>query len=403
MRTERRDGFLLELGPNTVRPTPELLRLVDELGLTERALFSDPRAPRFLAIEGRLHALPRSLLQAISTPVLSPRGKARVAAEWLIPRRRVDESAGDESVADFFSRRMGREAAERLVAPFVSGVYAGDPARLSAEACFPALVRAERERGSLTAAALTRRRTGGVARGLLSFRDGLDTLPRAIAETLGDRLATATRVEEISPAPAGGAWSIRTSHERLAADRLILACPAFAAADLVARFAPEAAAALRSIPQPPVAVLHLAWPRSAFPAALSGFGHLAVPSRGRRILGAVWSSSLFAGRAPDGYELVTAFAGGATDPDAAALPDGALGEMAERELRETLRASTAGRVIGIHRWRRAIPQYEIDHLERMEVLSHAEARWSGLRFLGSYRGGISVGDVVRSALAAAER
>ena len=147
-------------------------------------------------------------------------------------------------------------------------------------------------------------------------------------------------------------------------------------------------------------MLHLAWP-GGLPEKLHGFGHLAVPSPGRRVLGAVWSSALFAGRAPEGEELLTVFLGGACDPGAAELPDAALVETAGREVGEALALSALPRAVSIERWKHAIPQYEIGHRGRMEALSRTEARWPGLRFLGSYRGGVSVGDVVRNGLAAA--
>jgi oxygen-dependent protoporphyrinogen oxidase len=403
MRTVERDGFLLELGPNTVRATPEILALAASLGLEDRMIFSDAGAPRFIAIGGRLHRLPQSPGGAISTRILSAGAKLRLLAEPLVPRRRAPD---EESVLAFFTRRIGREAAARLVTPFVSGIFAGDPSRLSAEGCFPALAKGEREHGSLVAAMIAARRRepkapGTSRRGLLSFRAGLETLPRALAQALGNRLETGRPVLEISPSPARGSWSVRTERERLAADRVVLACPAAVAARLVEGFAAEAAAALSTIPYPPLAVLHLAWSRSAFREMLHGFGHLAVPSPGRRVLGAVWSSALFAGRAPEGEELLTVFLGGACDPGAVDLPDAALVETAGREVGEALDLTELPRVVSIERWKHAIPQYEIGHRGRMESLSRTEARWPGLRFLGSYRGGVSVGDVVRNGLAAA--
>jgi oxygen-dependent protoporphyrinogen oxidase len=238
-------------------------------------------------------------------------------------------------------------------------------------------------------------------RGLLSFRDGLETLPRALAQALGNRLELGRAALEVSPSPARGSWSIRTETERIAADRVVLACPAPAVARLVAGFAPEAAEALSSLPHPPLAVLHLAWPRSEFPEPLHGFGHLVVPSPGRIVLGAVWSSALFADRAPQAEELLTVFVGGASNPAAAELPDGALLETAGRELAEALGVSGSPRAVSIERWKHAIPQYEIGHRARMEALSRTEARWPGLRFLGSYRGGVSVGDVLQSGRATA--
>ncbi|MEO8431630.1 MAG: protoporphyrinogen oxidase [Acidobacteriota bacterium] len=404
VRTERSAGFLLEQGPNTVRPTPEILATVADLGLDGEALFSDPRAPRYMALDGRLVRLPASPAEAVRTPLLTAAGKLRLAVEPFILRRRGDS---DETVEAFFTRRIGAEAASRLVAPFVSGIFAGDPRRLSAASTFPALVRGERERGSLAAWALRARsgarKPGGPPgpRGLLSFREGLETLPRALAASLGTRLETGVGVLEIAPGPAGGGWSVRHSRERLAADRVVLACPAREAAALVAGFAPEAAAALSGIPHPPLAVIHLAWTKADLKTRLAGFGHLAVPAPGRRILGAVWSSSLFPGRAPEGQQLLTAFAGGATDPEAAALSDADLTELAARELVPLLSATAPPRLLGVRRWARSIPQYETGHARRMDDLARAEARWPGLSFLGSYRGGVSVGDVVRGALAEA--
>lgn len=400
IRTVRKEGFLLELGPNTVRPTVELMTLIRELGLESEMLLSDPHAPRYLAWNGRLHALPSSAGSLLSTPLLSAAGKMRLFAEPFVRRRR---EAGEESVRGFFSRRVGPEIAERFVAPFISGIFAGDPDRLSATAAFPSLVDGEREYGSIVGWAIRGRKSrpkGPGVRGLLSFRDGLDTLPRAIAAHLGGRVETGAAVRAV--APAGDRWTVDTSRGMIAANRIVLACPAGEAARLVSDFAPEASAALQEIPQPPVAVLHFTWPTSALPTPLHGFGHLVVRAPGLRVLGAVWSSSLFAGRAPEGHELITAFAGGTIDPDAARLPDLDLVAQAAGELRSLLRAHTDPRLVSLTRWPQAIPQYEIGHPARIEKLSRAEAKWKGLTFLGAYRGGISVGDVIKGAVAMGE-
>ena len=398
VRTERREGFLLELGPNTVRPTPELLAIVRELGLESEMVLSSPRLPRYIDWNGALHALPSSPLALARTPLLSRTGKLRLLREPFVSRASV--ASGPESVRAFFTRRLGAEAADRFIAPFVSGVFAGDPSRLSASDAFPALARGERQHGSLfaTAVGAVRRRDRSRARtrGLLSFRSGLETLPRALAAALGDRFAGETSVESISP--ESGGWLVRSTHGAVRAQRVILACAAGESARFVREFDAQAAVALSSIPYPPVSVLHFSWPAHALPAPLEGFGHLVVPTPGRRVLGAVWSSSLFSGRAPEGQTLVTAFAGGAADSAAARLPDDELERMAARELSDTLRATSPPRLIALTRWPRAIPQYEIGHAHRMSVLSRAEARWPGLLFLGSYRGGISVGDVVKNAL-----
>jgi protoporphyrinogen/coproporphyrinogen III oxidase len=400
VRSERRDGFLLELGPNTVRPTVPLWSLVATLGLSGDALFADARAPRYVDFGGQIHPLPMGPMALLRSRLLSASGKWRLLTEPIRPAAPVE----DESVADFVGRRLGPEAAERLVEPFVAGVFAGSASRLSVAAAFPRLVRWERDHGSLVLGALADRRAAARAekppRGLLSFRDGLEALPRAFAAALGPALRPHAPVKLLDPS-SGRGWSVSLGSERLEADRVLLAVPAPFAAGLVAGFAPDAASALAAIPHPPLAVLHLSWPESALLRALDGFGHLVCPSPARRILGAVWSSSLFPGRALSGRALLTVFLGGSRDPDAPSLSDDALTVIAAGDLQaEGIARGDPDRIL-ITRWENAIPQYERGHERRMEALSAAEARWPGLTFLGNYRGGISVGDVVASALDAA--
>ena len=397
MRTVRRDGFLLETGPNTVRPTPELLALVSELGLEPELLVTSPRLPRYVDFGGRLHALPTSPSGLLTTGLLSLSGKLRLAAE---PFGR-SASTPDETVFAFFARRLGPEVAERVVTPFVSGVFAGDAGRLSAADAFPAVTRWERDAGSILFGAIRearRTRSGSPAvRGLVSFREGLAALPRAIASFLGNAIRPGSAVERIGP--AGGRFAVRDAVGEVEADEVVLAAPAAETAELVRPFAPEAAAALAAIPHPPLAVLHLTWPLAALRRPLAGFGHLVVPDPSRRILGAVWSSSLFPGRAPEGQALLTVFLGGARDPEAPRLSDGRLVDLATRDLEAEGLVAGPPSLLLATRWERSIPQYTSGHAARIEALARAEARWPGLRFLGNYRSGVSVGDVVRAALA----
>lgn len=397
VRSQRQDGFLLEMGPNTVRITAEIWGLVESLGLTGEALIASARMPRYIDFGGRLHPVPMSPVALLATELLSVRGKRRLLREPFVSRAAAEE----ETVHAFFERRLGREVAERLVEPFVAGVFAGSSRDLEVAAAFPALARWEREDGSLLRGALAERRKKGppawVPRGLLSFREGLETLSKALAAALGERLRTGTRVEELRPEPQG--WSLSTAGERWTVGRIVLAVPAAEAARLLEPFAAEAATALQAIPHPFLAVLHLAWPASALTRPLDGFGHLVVPQPGRRILGAVWSSSLFGGRAPSGQALFTVFLGGARDPEATELSDEGLICAAVRDLQAELGMSAVPEVLSITRYPRSIPQYVTGHTQRMKLLSDAEARFPNLHFLGNYRGGISVGDITRNALA----
>nr|MDQ5871169.1 protoporphyrinogen oxidase [Acidobacteriota bacterium] len=327
VRSESRGGYLLELGPNTVRPTPELSSLVDELGLGDETLFADARLPRYVDFGGRLHPLPMSPGALLKTRLLSTRGKLRLLREPFV--RRGDPSR--ESVRAFVARRLGPEIADRLVEPFVSGIWAGRSDELAAAHAFPSLVRAETEHGSLTRGGLAelRRRapSPGGRRGLLSFRSGLEALPRRIAEELGSRVRFRTRVDAVRR--VGNRFQLSAAGEEVEVDAVCLATPAGDAARLLQDLDPRAAAALAGIPQPPLVVLHVGW-RGRIP--LRGFGHLVVPQPGRRILGAVWSSNLFPGRAPEGSSLLTVFLGGARDPAAIELSDADLLAAATHDL-----------------------------------------------------------------------
>lgn len=392
VRSERRDGYLLELGPNTVRPTPELSSLVDELGLADETLLADARLPRYVDFGGRLHPLPMSPGALLGTKLLSTRGKLRILREPFV--RRGDPSK--ESIRDFFARRLGPEVADRFVEPFVSGIWAGRSDALAAAHAFPTLVRAETEFGSLTRgglAALRRREPSRAGRrGLLSFRSGLEALPRRIAEELGSRVRFGTRVDSVRR--AGKRWLLSAAGEEVEVDAVCLAAPARDAARLLRDLDPEAAAALAGIPQPPLVVLHVGL---RGPIPLRGFGHLVVPQPGRRILGAVWSSNLFPGRAPEGSSLLTVFLGGMRDPAAIELSDPDLLAAATRDLDAAFAARVELEPILVTRYPRALPQYDFGHGERLAHLARAERALPGLTLLGNYRGGVSVGDVVRSA------
>lgn len=399
VRTVLREGFLLEMGPNTVRPTPALWSLARELGLAGNALFADARLPRYVDFGGRLHPVPLSPGGFFGSRLLSLPAKVRVFGEPFVGR-----GAAGETVRSFFARRFGRQIAERLIEPFVSGIWAGDAGRLEAETAFPALARFEREHGSILVGALAaaRRRTKTSSaerppRGLLSFQDGLETLPRAIAGALGPRLRLGTPVESIER--SSGGWRVVAAGAPLEAERVVLATPAEEAAALVREIDPAAARALAEIPHPPLAVLHLSWPEDAFPRPLHGFGQLTASSSAREILGAVWSSSLFAGRAPEGQALLTVFLGGARDPSAASRPDEELMASATRDLEASLGVRGSPRPVSVAHYPRALPQYEVGHSARLEALADAEKRLPGITFLGNYRGGVSVGDVVKNALA----
>lgn len=393
IRTHRAEGYLVEAGPNTVVDDGAIGGFAAELGLGVRR--ADPRMPRFVFRRGRLEPVPLGLRSLVRSPVLSAAGKLRLLAEPFIRRG----GTADESVAGFFRRRFGAEVAERLVAPLMLGIYAGDADRLEVASVFPRLAGLERERGSVTRGMLCERR--GPRPSLLSFADGLEALPRRVAESLGPNLRLGTRVEAIRRDGRGFALDFRGGCERV--DATVVATGAWGAAALLSALAPAAARALAVIPAPPLAVVSLAVGPGDLPHALRGFGFLAPRGEGLRVLGAVFASSLFSGRAPAGFATITAFAGGAVDLEVADLDDETVVRLVRADLASAVGLRAGGRVLALDRHRRSIPQYTIGHARRVAQIEASVAAVPGLHVAGNYLSGVSVGDCIRRADEVVER
>lgn len=400
------EGFLLEAGPNSFRGTHELLDLVEELNLTAELVTADPRAPAYVYSGGELHAVPMSPPALIKTKLLTTSAKLRLLHEPFVKARGGD---GEESIASFVRRRLGGEILEKLVAPFLSGVYAGDPDQLSVQACFPKLAEFESEagsilRGGLKAARAARKQNDKPKRSLrpyrlCSFRHGLDELPKKLAASLGEGLQTETRVTSFQKNNGGFEVLAERGGENKRFDgrTLIIAAPAFAAAGLVETFSPEIAQLLAGVAYASIASVPLAYRTEQVTRALDGFGLLAPRKEGLRTLGSIWNSSLFADRAPAGWVVTTNFIGGATDPGAVKLGDDELIRTVHDDLSKVLGIAGEPRRLPITRYERTIPQYTIGHAGRIVKLERLRQNHSGLWLAGNYLGGVSLGDCVKQA------
>jgi oxygen-dependent protoporphyrinogen oxidase len=393
--SERRDGVLCELGPNSAMDTsPAINALLDELGIRDQRVDASATASRrYVVGGGRLVPLPNSLASFIGTPLFSTSAKLRLFAEPFIRRA---PSGGEESVAQFVCRRLGREFLDYAVEPFVSGIYAGDPEQLSLPAAFPRLHELEQRHGSLFVGALRsalgRRRATVQSKARatsFSFRDGMQTLTDALAAPLQiDRGASVTYLER----QYDGSWLVAADAGARAARSVVLAVPAYAAAPTVRKFAPEAAEALAAIPYAPIAIVVSAYRRADVAHPLDGFGFLAPAVERPRILGSLFSSTMFAHRAEAGTTVFTSFLGGRRDPDRASASDPELLEAVQRELARLAGVSGQPLIHRITRWPFAIPQYTFGHRGRIAVLEQAERDWPGLFFCANYRGGVAISD-----------
>lgn len=413
------EGFLLETGPNSFRGTHELLDLVEELELMGELVTADPRAPAYVYSGGELHAVPMSPHALINTKLLTTSAKLRLLREPFINRRSVERAVSlpdvaEEAIASFVRRRLGPEILDKLVAPFLSGVYAGDSDQLSVQACFPKLARFEAEAGSILRGALKAVRASRTQNDkprrslrpyrLCSFRRGLDELPKKLAASLSNRLLTETRITNISK--NNGLFEVaaeqRGENKTFNCRTLILAAPAFAAAKLVETFSPEIAQLLADIHYVSIASVPLAYRSEQVARKLDGFGFLAPRREGLRTLGSIWNSSLFADRAPQGWVVTTNFIGGATDPEAASLSDDELIGIVHNDLSRVLGITGEARRLPIKRWQRAIPQYNLGHAARVAKLEIALRQHRGLWIVGNYLRGVSLGDCVKDANTHAE-
>jgi len=408
VRTIARDGFRMEIGPHSFMGSSECVwRLTGELALEHMAEPARSASRnRYIYRSGRLHPLPMSAWSYLRTPLLSWRAKARVAFEPFIP----GGAAERETAWEFFSRRFGTEAATYIMSPFVSGIYAGDLTQLGARAAFAKFWQFEKDSGSMICGAMKymrakRRRLAreGIAprRGLFSFKGGLGLITESLAQTLDGCVHTRSRVESMRY--SGGRILVKADGQQCLGDAAILAAPPQSAAAILAEALPGALDTLHRIPMAPVALVH--WtstlPPGRFP---SGFGFLVPRLYDLKVLGTIFASQLFSGRAPADKALFSSFFGGTQNPHAADLPDSELEDLVWREHEQILHLPV-GRpeTLQILRYRGAIPQLLPDHPERIAHLMQEAGRLPGLYLAGNYLTGVGIEHAVESGFQAAER
>ncbi len=402
MQTVAQDGFLHERGPNTFRVGAPALALFRETGLEPALQKARPASrKRFLLHGGRLVPVPMDPITFATSPLLSARGKLRLFAEPFIGR-----GAGEtESVAAFVTRRLGAEVTEGLIGPFLIGVYAGDEHQLGAGAVFPSLVEAEQLGGSIVVGSLRRRLVEGVeagAPGSWSGSKGMGGLAAHLAAPLRDALHLSTPVRGL--AAEGEAWRLVTDEGELLAARVVLAVPAPAAAELLADVSAEASALAGAVEFAPVVSVPLSVdPTLATTHPVEGFGFL-VPRREKLdLLGALFMSRLFPGRAPPGRELVTAMIGGRRWPGAVDASDDELLARIAEALDRALGLRGGFEALAFHRWRQAICQPGPGHRAAIARLRAVLGGLPPLEVVGSWVDGVSVGDTLGAGRAAALR
>ncbi len=412
IETVKENGYLFEKGPNSfLDNVPETLELCTQLNLENELLKQSLRGnKRFIYLNGKLHEVPTGPGGLIKTELLSGKSKRRLLTE---PFRKGNRSPDDESLASFMRRRLGDEVLSNLVTPFVSGVYAGNPEHLSLRGTFSMLYDLERQHGSLlrgmiakgfkrkkkTAESENPQPKKGRAKNLCSFIDGLSVITEALADSLRERIHLNVDIQEIDYHPSAGytiKW-IEPDSRTEQCDALVLAVPAYAVPDLTGDLLPDSKNYLKTIPHNRLNVVGIGYHRDQIQHECDGFGFLAPRGQDIRILGSIWSSSLFARRAPGGERSLTVFIGGGLDPDAFDLSDDELMQQIKTDLGKSLGTSGEPKIHRIFRWEKAIPQYPIGHVEKIETLKKELATKPGLYLIGNYMNGVSTNDCIRNA------
>lgn len=395
-QSERINGFLMEHGPSSVATEGTAQSLPQGFTVGHDRIELGPEVrQRYIVANGKLHGIAIHPAAFLTSNFLSTAGRLRLLAEAVVPRHAGE---GDETVAAFCQRRFGREFTDHVIDPLVGGMFAGTAATLSMAATFPRLVEMERVYGSVLRGVMFGHLRGKrmPARRLFSWRDGIATLPASLAMQLGSRVKVGVAVRRIMPRTRGfavetaGAGAIQTN-------AVVIATQPHVAVEFLHDLNAEAAAAAAQIEAPSLAVVFLGYARKQIPHPLDGIGFLVPSGERRQLSGALFCSTMFPGRAPEGFVSLAAYIGGDRAPELARLPADELIEMARREFAELLGAKGEPVLARVRHWPCGLPQYRIGHRDLLAVLNGTSERRPGLFLTGNYFAGISVAACVAHA------
>lgn len=397
IRTGKENGYLFEYGPNsTMNSNDEIDGLCRSLGLeNERVFGNEASRKRYVVRYGRPIATPSGFSGFIKTDLWTASGKVRIFKDIFVGRHQGDE----ESVADYVRRRVGKELLDYGLDPFVSGVYAGDPEKLSLKSTFPRMAALEEEYGSIIMGGIRKGLKGGRKsprrKGIFSFREGMEALPAALMKALGEHFRGGTAVEGIKKNKGKYLLSL-SGGEYAEADEVILSAPAYINSRILANLSPETSGLLAEIEYAPIAIVYLGFKRADVDHPLDGFGCLVPGKEGKNILGSLWNSAMFPGRVPEGMVCMTNFIGGARNPAIVDRTDDEILAAVMADLKALFGVRGEPTFIKIIKHNLAIPQYNIGHGMRLEALCRAIESLPGIHLLGNYLKGISVADCVKN-------
>ena len=408
IRSEKIDGYLIDYAANCLlNYLPEVNTLCDTVGVRNEKVYRSAAAgKRYLLKDGYPVRFPQGPLEFMRTDLWSMKGKARLFAEPFIPRLRA---VSDETVSQFITRRLGHETLEQVIEPFIGGSYAGDPSQLCARSTFPILYEIEQRYGSLTVGALIKRMKGQQSNcptHLFSFRNGMETLPWAIRNFLKGCLVAWTRVVDLEQR-GDKTWDITAEYKGKPvvynADAVVVATRSMEAGKLLSYIDPTSSRMLERVKYSPLVVVYTGFKREAVGHPLDGIGCMVPSKEGLNILGTLWNTTLFGGRAPEGMVALTNYLGGRRCPDMVDKTDEKILSITLADLEKILGIKRSPDFVRIIRYPDALPQYAVGHQEILRTVEGLPDRIPGLFIAGSYLRGISVRDCISNGARLARR
>ncbi|MHB8579467.1 MAG: protoporphyrinogen oxidase [Ignavibacteriaceae bacterium] len=397
-------GYMFDRGPNSgLETTPLIGTMVEELGLQDQLMYASKEGnKRYILRNNHLHALPMSPIAFIKTKLFSPAAKLRLLIEPLIGK---SNDGYYQSISEFVTRRLGKEFLDYAINPFVAGVYAGNPEELSVKSAFPKLYALEEEYGGLIVGTIKsiRKRKQRAEKSkqsarMFSFKDGMQILPKTIADKLGKKVITSAEV--VSLQKNGTGYSVIYNHgessQRIDCDILVSTLPAYICADLFKAFDDKLSKHLSEIYYPPVLVMFLGYNKTDIAQPLDGFGFLIPAKEKKSFLGAIWSSVIFQNRSQADKAVFTLFVGGARNPEIGNIDKQVLIKKVKDEFHQLMKISAKPVYESYRYWSKAIPQYNLGYIEHENYFDEFEKENRGIILGGNYRGGISVGDCIKN-------
>ncbi|HPD60236.1 MAG TPA: protoporphyrinogen oxidase [Thermodesulfobacteriota bacterium] len=409
--TEKQNGFIIEGGPDCfLSEKLEAIALCHRLGIQDQLMKTNETVRRiFIFSKGTLRELPEGFMflaptnftSFIKNPLISPLGKLRMAMDLIIPAKKNVE---EESLAQFVSRRLGKEVLEKIAEPLVAGIHASDPETMSLKSTFPRLIELEREYRSLIIGMIKRKKMLQEKKStnnytmFMSLKEGLATLPKTLTDLLNPQVfLTGNQVIGVEKDPDSSGYFLRlTNGDLLKVRSVVFATPAFVTADLLKEIAPSLSLELSSIQYVSTATISLAYERKAISYSMNGFGFVVPRIENRKIMASTWTSVKFAHRAPPDKLLIRCFVGGIKNEYLARLGDTELIMIVRKELRDIMGINAEPLFAKVFRWEKSMPQYTVGHEMKMKRIEERLSLNPGVFLAGNAYYGIGISDCIRS-------